>query len=510
MIFSSASSICAQGLKNPILEILRSSCSPRPPRTVQRSSLCDKDARRVARAAVPSGDGGHEISGYKVERAGKWFAPWGPLIPAGGRLLLAIAERLAADRGLDYVFTDTDAMAFDRPDNMSREDFQKRVQEIAGPNGWFQPLNPYSSDDTFFNLEDANYSLESIAVHKKDKTKPLVFEPLYVQAVSAKRYALANHGPNGEWIIRKASGHGLGHITAPSYDESTLPIHPAAPFEIKPDATSSLWFGVKGEWDHGELSKCQAPKLICDLWRIVFDAADRGESIQHAIVDALEKLPGLDKPQFMQRSLASRADWTEYDHLPNRCAFMFFSTLPAPAWSDALHKFQSKEDHPAIIKARDDLFATSLYANVIDGEIHIESLRRFDNNKFPAEIFNDAYHLKLTTIADCLDNYFDHPELKSLGDTGVLDRRRMVIIDHEYIGKETNSLVDEEIEDAGELRKDEAHSIPIFRKGFNPAVLDGLDLKKLADRIGVTENALRDARNIGRRLDGDVCNRRSM
>jgi transcriptional regulator with XRE-family HTH domain len=467
----------------------------------------DKDARRVARAAVPSGDGGHEISGYKVERAGKWFAPWGPLIPAGGRLLLAIAERLATDRGLDYVFTDTDAMAFDRPDNMSRADFETRVQEIAGPNGWFQPLNPYSSDDAFFNLEDANYSLESLAANKKDKSKPLVFEPLYVTAVSAKRYALANRGPNGEWIIRKASGHGLGHITAPSYDEITFPIHPAAPFEIKPDTTSPLWFGVKGEWDHGELSKCQAPKLICDLWRIAFEAADRGESIQDAVLDALQKLPGLDKPQFMQRSLASRSDWAEYDHLPNRRAFMFFSTLPAPAWSEAWHKIE-RQNAPAILaKARDDLFATSLYANVIDGEVDIESLRRFDNNKFPAEIFIERYHLRLTTVADCLDNYFDHPELKSHGHTGVLDRRRMVIIDHEYVGKETNSLVDEEIEDAGEQRKDEAPSIPIFRKGFNPAVLDGLDLKKLADRIGVTENALRDARNVGRRLDADVMTR---
>jgi hypothetical protein len=34
---------------------------------------------------------GFAISGYKAERAGAWFAPWGPLIPAGGRLLLAIA-----------------------------------------------------------------------------------------------------------------------------------------------------------------------------------------------------------------------------------------------------------------------------------------------------------------------------------------------------------------------------------------------------------------------------------
>jgi hypothetical protein len=117
----------------------------------------DKDARRVARAAVPSGDGGHEISGYKVERAGRWFSPWGPLIPAGGRLLLTIAERLAADRGIDYVFCDTDSITFDRPDHMSREDFQSQVQEIAGPNGWFQSLNPFSGDRAFFSLEDANY-----------------------------------------------------------------------------------------------------------------------------------------------------------------------------------------------------------------------------------------------------------------------------------------------------------------------------------------------------------------
>ena len=130
----------------------------------------DKDARRVARAAVPSGDGGHEISGYKVERAGKWFSPWGSLIPAGGRLLLAIAERLAADRGIDYDFCDTDSMAFDRRDDMSREEFRTRVQEIAGPNGWFQSLNPFSGDGAFFNFEDANYSLESFAA-KADRRK---------------------------------------------------------------------------------------------------------------------------------------------------------------------------------------------------------------------------------------------------------------------------------------------------------------------------------------------------
>jgi plasmid maintenance system antidote protein VapI len=159
---------------------------------------------------------------------------------------------------------------------------------------------------------------------------------------------------------------------------------------------------------------------------------------------------------------------------------------------------------PVTVKARDDLFATSLYANVIDGEVDIESLRRFDNNQFPHELFIESYHLKLATVADCLHDYFDHPELKSHGRTGALDRIQMVVLDHEYTGKETNSLVDEQIEDAGEQRKNELPSIPIFRKGFNPSALDGLDLKQLAERIGVKADALRDACNVGRRLDKNV------
>ena len=61
----------------------------------------------------------------------------------------------------------------------------------------------------------------------------------------------------------------------------------------------------------------------------------------------------------------------------------------------------------------------------------------------------------------------------------------MIILDHEYIGKEINSLVDEEIETRAKYSPDEMPSIPIFRKGFNPTALDGLDLKRLADRIGV-------------------------
>jgi hypothetical protein len=71
--------------------------------------------------------------GFKVECPGKYFAPFGPLIPAGGHLLLAIVERLFRDRGLPYALCDTDALCpAARPADMSREQFRKAVREVAG------------------------------------------------------------------------------------------------------------------------------------------------------------------------------------------------------------------------------------------------------------------------------------------------------------------------------------------------------------------------------------------
>ena len=445
-----------------------------------------ESARKIARAALPSEDGGSEISGYKAEQAGAWFAPWGSLIPAGGRLLLAIAERLASDRGLGYAFCDTDSMAFTPPADMSREDFRARAQEIAGPQGWFQALNPYLSAGSLFNIEDANFAHDNSTL----------LEPLYVLAVSAKRYALANKRGDA-WIIRKASGHGLGHITAPAYDETALPVHPAS-FKPEKDDTNPLWFGVKGVWDCGVLSNALAPKLVCDVWRIAFEAADRGEDFVQAVKDKLETLPGLSEPQFQQRALSSRSDWLAHKNLPDRQAFTFFNIAPAPVSSDLLWY---PNIGPEMVKRRDDLMDASLYAKFKKEVLDTDSLRRSDNNEFPSEIFEADYNLRLCNVSDTLWDYFSHLEMKSRGEKGVLPRLKMHILDHEYIGKEINSLIDEDVEDAGEERPEDLPNIPIFRRGFNPALLSGLDMDVLSKRIGVTPHTLRSAFQHGRRLE---------
>ncbi len=88
--------------------------------------------------------------------------------------------------------------------------------------------------------------------------------------------------------------------------------------------------------------------------------------------------------------------------------------------------------------------------------------------EFPAEIFHDAFGLRLCTVADCLWDYFGHFEMKSRGAKGQLERLKLVILDHEYIGKETNSLIDPDVEEAGDEQIEDLPNVPIFRRGSIP------------------------------------------
>ena len=451
--------------------------------------------RKIARKQDIADDGGIEISGYKVERPGKWFAPWGPLIPAGGRLLMAIAELLGRGRGLTYGFGDTDSQLIARPEGMSRDRFRTLALEIAGPNGWFQKLNPYEGGgEPLFNLEDVNFHWED-----KDRTGPL--EPLFMLGISAKRYALANF-IDGRWIIRKASGHGLAHISAPEYDKSFLPQHPAS-FKLEKDTTSPLWFGVRGVWDCGALCNGENPKLFCDLWRIAFEAASTAEpgqvrkAIEKAINEALPTMPGLDAPQWSQRALSGRAEWQAYaPNMPEARAFMFFALLPGPLETSSFvpKDCDSLMELAEFDKQRADLMGTSLYGAIVPAtkdmpqHVDLNSLRRRDNNKFPAEIFDPAYGLRLQTVADSLTEYFSHGEFKSLGVEGQRQRRKLHVLDHEYIGKETNALIDP----ADENIWDDVHEPPgatILQTGCNGGLIGSLvkvyGLEVVANAAGV-------------------------
>ena len=122
--------------------------------------------------------------------------------------MLAITERLLLDEGLDWAFCDTDSMAFTPPVGMPQAEFRQRVERVGA---WFEALNPYEKAGSILEFEDQN-------------NDPVTGEPrdLFCYAISAKRYALFNWGPDGKPVIRKASAHGLGHLLPPYGDDEAL------------------------------------------------------------------------------------------------------------------------------------------------------------------------------------------------------------------------------------------------------------------------------------------------
>jgi hypothetical protein len=242
----------------------------------------EQDRQLIARKKMRDDAGGRaEPFSIKVEKPGSWFAPWGALITAGGRLLIAIAETLAriegaAHGGMSYGMCDTDSMAFVRPSGMSRTEFRKAVEHIGSH---FQRINPYAKvngkEPEVFATEAVNFNF----ANKKEE------KPLYILSISAKRYALANitrkdgldyetlsemrdDWANAVVILRKVSAHGLGPVTAPGY--TRLPDdneHPAVDFERDDKGAFVLKDGERiplyGEICHGKGNA----RLFLDMWK---------------------------------------------------------------------------------------------------------------------------------------------------------------------------------------------------------------------------------------------------
>lgn len=147
-----------------------------------------------------------ELWSKAIEEPGRFFHPvLAPIITGAARLMLALAERRAAEDGVELAFCDTDSIAMARPDAMEPAEFLHRCQRVID---WFEPLNPYKKSGSILKMEDQNY---------RPNTKE--HEPLLCYAISAKRYALFNLDKRGRPIIRKVSAHGLGLYMSPYPDD---------------------------------------------------------------------------------------------------------------------------------------------------------------------------------------------------------------------------------------------------------------------------------------------------
>jgi len=147
------------------------------------------------------------------------------LITAGGRLLLALAQKCVEDAGGTYLFCDTDSLCVvaNEKGGFSRGGARADLGYVEGadPREFapvpclsrdtvvkiserFTALNPYSFGGTILKIEDVNYV-------DGNPRKP--FRDLYGYAISAKRYCLFE-GKNVRKIV-DSKAHGIGYLMNP-------------------------------------------------------------------------------------------------------------------------------------------------------------------------------------------------------------------------------------------------------------------------------------------------------
>jgi hypothetical protein len=175
---------------------------------------------------VYSGEHYHQQTIREREVPGAfYFPPLASLITAGGRLLLALAEKCVTDAGGTYLFCDTDSLCVvaNEKGGFSRGGARADLGYVEGadPREFapvpclsrdtvvkiserFTALNPYSFGGTILKIEDVNYV-------DGNPRKP--FRDLYGYAISAKRYCLFE-GKNVRKIV-DSKAHGIGYLMNP-------------------------------------------------------------------------------------------------------------------------------------------------------------------------------------------------------------------------------------------------------------------------------------------------------
>ncbi|PIN83996.1 MAG: hypothetical protein COV65_02115 [Nitrosopumilales archaeon CG11_big_fil_rev_8_21_14_0_20_33_24] len=269
-------------------------------------------------------------------------------ITSGLRLMLGIAEIILDKHNSTHAYCDTDSM-FVPPQH------SKEIQEF------FQPLSPYSFDSPIFKLE---------------KSKKLFF------GISTKRYALFDMD-NDKIIIddEKYSGHSLGHLVNPFYDNS------------------DMWY--KQIWQD-----------ILDLHHGIMDWTEFYEKYHNKY--AMQKLV-LASPEYLKWFSKINAG-KDYSHQikPFNTVLLGFSN-----GIDANTGMQIRPIAPYIEPVRHAVFE-----NCID----------YNSGK---KICGKQYW---KTLTDEILEYMRNPESKLDGNEGILYRKNITVSQVTHIGKESNNL----------------------------------------------------------------------
>ncbi len=424
---------------------------------------------RVAKAMVGFGASQRtfKFKSKSFEKPGAYFHPLlGALITGAARLMLALAERQVREQGLEWAFCDTDSMAIANVGNLALEEFKTRALRVPE---WFKDLNPYGETASILQLEKVNFP--------PDKRGDLeALDPPYCLTISAKRYVLFNK-VNGKPVIRKASGHGLGHLLAP-YDEA-------------PERRAE------------RIKRIGVPLWQDDLWKEIIRAAESDQPDQVRYMD----MKGFDAPAAspyaattpeLLRWFKSYNDRQE----PGYRVFPFGFLLSLQAKS----RVEMATDEPEALESelwrrREPRPAAPYFKRADDATSHAFDRERGD--PIPSSW--------LKSHGRSLIHYHLHPESKFQGgdyhQRGVLGRRHVKALTIQAIGKESDNLEENVFigEDAGPVEH------PMERSGiakiaafvFEMQRRDGISDRSLLAQAKVSPHTLKAFRS-GRRTSSDV------
>lgn len=351
-------------------------------------------------------DQSFKFTARKFEKPGQYFHPLlGALITGAARLMLALAERRVKALGLDWAFCDTDSLAIANVAGLSSEAFRHKADQVVD---WFADLNPYAAKGSILQYEKVNFP-------RADEGDPNAANPLYCLAVSAKRYVLFNRTADGSLIIRKASGHGLGHLIDPYNDP--------------PDVTRA------------HVGETGVPRWQSDFWRRIIMAADAGRPDQ---VD-LDGMAGFDAPAASRYAATKPALLSWFDHYNERQPTYALSVKP-------FNFMLSLQAESSVMNAIADATDTDGGGSVRPAAPYMRDVREAAALAFD-RVTGDPVPIRLLkTNARSLVRYHMHQEQKFRGggcdQTGVLTRRRVFAIAVQSIGKEADDIEEEAIGEA--------------------------------------------------------------
>jgi hypothetical protein len=338
------------------------------------------------------------------------FPPLAACITGAARLQLTMLERLITDEGGSHVFCDTDSMAIVSTEHGSvipcpggqhtADDGQAAVLalnfgQVEAIRARFEALNPYGAEvapGSILEIENENYSDVTAETRRQ----------LYCFAISAKRYVLYALAQDGEPLLVKWSGHGLGHLLNPT----------------NPDSDDRDWIRQAWEWLLRRHLGLAAPEPAWLDQPAIARHSVTSPALHHLLATLNEKLP-----------------YTEQIKPFNFLSIAFVHPLERPPDDPRL----------VLIAPHRDTAAEQLAQPWITRY----SGRRYKITTEPSNARHRPGTVTVKTYRDVLAEYTVHPEAKSNGPngaacsrrtTGVVSRRPVTARAIAHIGKEANRL----------------------------------------------------------------------